>query len=378
MKKTLLVSLSFLFLWIGCGPDKAIRYYNLGLEAASREDYEEAIRLWSQSIRYRPDDPETRYNLGLALISLKRYPEAEIQLREAVALDPLDPQAHHLLGKSLEGQGKTSEAKLAYESSLNVKPDYVPALIGLASIALTEHQDKSAENQATSAVELDPNNLEANMLLSEAYFRNGNLNAAYGQLLSVRKHSTPDPDFLLLFGKVTYARHMYDDALEALNGARALGLTTDEVFLYLGLANLARGYTAEAEKNFRLCLFKNEENAGAWKGLGETYMKEKKWAEAAEAIAKAMALAPGDLEVALDDAVITLNAGDLSGAAEKLERLSTKPDAPQITDYYRGHAYLRMGKKTQARDAFRRFIEVWQGNPSLAEEAKAIVERLSP
>ena len=361
-----------------CGPDKSVKYYNLGLEAARRDDYAEAIRLWNESIRYRSDDPETRYNLGLALFSVKRYREAEEQLREAVALDPLDPETHHLLGKTLEEQGMLPEAKLSYESSLNVKPDYVPALIGLASIALKENQDKSAENHATQAVELDPNNLEANLVLSEAYFRNGNFNAAYGQLLSARKRSPVNQDLLMLLGKVTYARHMYADALETLAAARTLGISNDEIFLYLGLANLALGYTSEAEKDFRLSLFKNPENARAWKGLGETYMKDRKWREATESIGKAMQLAPDDPEAVLDDAVITLNEGDLTGAAQKLERLSIRPDAPQITNYYRGHAYLRMGNNAEARDAFQRFVTIWQGSASLADEAKAIVARLSP
>jgi tetratricopeptide (TPR) repeat protein len=379
MKTTPFIALlPLLSLLLGCGPDKSVKYYNLGLEAAKRDDYAEAIRLWGESLRYRPDDAETRYNLGLALFSVKRYREAEEQSREAVTLDPLDHQAHHLLGKSLEEQGMLPEAKLSYESSLNIKPDYVPAFIGLASIALKESQNKSAENYATQAVGLDPNNLEANMVLSEAYFRNGNLNAAYGQLLSARKFSPVNQDLLMLLGKVTYERHMYADALEALGAARTLGMSNDEIFLYLGLANLALGYTSEAEKDFRLSLFKNPENARAWKGLGETYMKDKKWREATESIGKAMHLAPDDSEAAMDDAVITLNEGDLSGAAQKLERVSSRPDAPQITNYYRGHAYLRMGKNAEAREAFQRFLALWQGSAAIADEAKAIVERLSP
>ena len=35
----------------GCGPDKSVRYYNLGLEAAKREDYAEAVRLWNEAVK---------------------------------------------------------------------------------------------------------------------------------------------------------------------------------------------------------------------------------------------------------------------------------------------------------------------------------------
>ena len=361
-----------------CGPDKSIRYYNLGLDAAKRDDYGEAIRLWSESVKYRPNDPETRYNLGAALMIVKRYAEAEIQLRRAVELQPQDPDAQHLLGSSLEKQGMLPEAKRAYEFALSIKPTHVPSLMGLASIALQEDQNRSAENHATQAVELDPNNLEANMLLSEAYFRNGNYIAAYAQLSSARRLGPTNPELFLLLGKTAYARRMYADAREALDSARTLGATTDELFCYLALTNLALGEAGEAEKHFRLAIYKNDGNAMAWKGLGETYLKEKKWREAADALARAASLDPGDPDTALDDAIVSMSSGDAAGAVRKLEMLRMRRDAPQITDYYLGHAYLRLGENAKARGAFQLFAGTWQGDKALAEEARTLVEQLAP
>ena len=360
----------------GCGPDKSVRYYNLGLEAAKREDYTEAVRLWNEAVKYRPDDPETRYNLGAALIAMKRYTEAETQLREAVAINPLDADAQQLLGKSLEEQGRLPEAKKAYEFALGIKPTHVPSLIGLASIALKEDQNKSAENHATLAVALDPGNLEANMLLAEAYYRNDDFSAAYGQILSARRLGPPNAPLFLLTGKIAYSRRMFADALDALQSARALGSATDELFCYLGLTNLALGDTGEAEKEFRLSIFKNKENVNAWKGLAETYIKEKRWREAGEAVEQAARIDPSDPEVLLNGAAVRMGTGDLSGAVRSLEALRTHSEYPSLTDYYLGHAYLRMGNNAQARAAFQRFIERWEGDQALAEEAKTLIDRL--
>ena len=360
----------------GCGPDKSVRYYNLGLEAAKREDYAEAVRLWNEAVKYRPDDPETRYNLGTALIAMKRYTEAETQLREAVTINPLDADAQQLLGKSLEEQGRLPEAKKAYEFALGIKPTHVPSLIGLASIAIKEDQNKSAENHASRAVALDPGNLEANMLLSEAYFRNDDFSAAYGQILSAGRLGPPNAPLFLLTGKIAYSRRMFADALDALQSARALGSATDELFCYLGLTNLALGDTGEAEKEFRLSIFKNKENVNAWKGLAETYIKEKRWREAGEAVEQAARIDPSDPEVLLNGAAVRMGTGDLTGAVRVLETLRTRPQYPSITDYYLGHAFLRMGDNTQARAAFQRFVETWEGDQALAEEAKTLVDRL--
>lgn len=378
LSAAILILLVFLAFGSGCGPDKSIKYYNLGLDAAKRNDYTEAVKLWNEAVRYRPDDPETRYNLGAALIAMKRYAEAEEHLRAAVALNSLDADAQELLGESLQGQDRLAEAKNAYGFALGIKPTHVPSLIGLASIALTEGQNRSAENYATQAVELDPGNLEANLLLSEAYFRNGDFNAAYGQVLSARNLGSTNAALFFLTGKIAYARRMYADALDALQSARALGAATDEVFCYLGLSNLALGDTGEAEKEFRLSIYKNKGNAMAWKGLAETYIKEKRWREAGEAVEQAARIDASDPETLLDGAAVRMGTGDLNGAVRTLEALRARAEYPSITDYYLGHAFLRMRNDAEARAAFQRFVRTWEGDQALLDEAKAIVDRLAP
>jgi Flp pilus assembly protein TadD len=362
----------------GCGPDKSIKYYNLGLDAIQRNDYNEAIKLWNESLKYNPDDPETRYNLGAALVALNRYPEAEPHLRRAVELNSNDPDAQGLLGKSLQEQGKLAEAKNAYGFALGIKPMHIPSLVGLAAIALKEDQNKSAEEYATRAVELDPRSIEANLLLAEAYLRNGNANSAYVQLLSARKLDPMNSALLLLFGKAAYERHMYADAHEALEASRTLGASTDELYCYLGLTDLAMGDASEAEKHFRLAIYKNGENERAWKGLCETFIKERKWTEAAEAIGKALSLDPDDSEAILDEAILNMNSGNLGAAVQRLESLRLRSDAPQIAGFYLGHAYLRMGKNAEAKATLQRFAETWEGDKALSEEAREIAGQLIP
>ncbi len=362
----------------GCGPDKAIRYYNLGIEAAKREDYAEAARLWSEAIKYRPDDPEARYNLGAALVQLKRYAEAEPHLRRAIELNSLDADAHQMLGACLEKLDRLPEAKKEYDFALTVKPTNVPSLVGLARIALTEGQNRSAENYAARASALDPGNLEANMLLAEAYFRNGDFNSAYGQILSAQKLGTANASLYFLTGKIAYSRRMYEDALDALRSARALGSSTDELFRYLGLTNLALGDFGEAEKAFRLSIYKNRENAKTWNGLAETYISEKRWREAGEAVDEAARIDPSDPETLLHRASVRMGTGDPAGAVGTLETLRAQAKYPPIADYYLGHAYLRIGENAQARAAFQRFIETWEGDQALADEAKATSDRLAP
>ncbi len=373
-----LIAPALLSICPGCGPDKAITYYNLGIEAAKREDYAEAARLWTESIKHRPDDFESRYNLGAALVQLKRYEEAEQHLRKAVELNSLDADAHQMLGACLENTGQIPGAKKEYEFALAIKQTSVPSLVGLARVALAEGQNRSAENHASRAVALDPANLEANMLLAESYYRNGDFNSAYGQVLSAGRIGTTDASLYFLTGKVAYSRRMYEDALEALRSARALGSATDELFLYLGLTHLALGDFGEAEKAFRLSIYKNRENAKTWNGLAETYIREKRWRDADEAVAQAARIDPSDPETLLHRAAVRMGAGDPAGAVDAIETLRANPKYPPIADYYLGHAHLRLGDNVQARTAFQRFIDTWEGDQALTDEARTTLEDLAP
>jgi Flp pilus assembly protein TadD len=283
-----------------------------------------------------------------------------------------------MLAACLEKLDRLPEAKKEYDFALALKPTNVPSLIGLATIALAEGQNRSAEHYAARAVALDPGDLESNMLLAEAYYRNGDFNSAYGQILSARKLGTADASLYFLTGKIAYARRMYEDALDALRSARALGSATGEVFLYLGLTNLALGDFGEAEKAFRLSIYKNRENVEAWNGLAETYIAQKRWREAAEAVDEAVRIDPSDEDALLNLAAVRMGTGDPAGAASALETLLARPTHAPIADYYLGHAYLRMGDVARARAAFLRFIDTWEGDQALAEEAKATADRLAP
>lgn len=375
--KSTFLYFSLLFSLYSCGSDKALRYYNMGVEAAERGDYREAAKMCSLAVLHKPDDADAQYNLGAALFELGRYNEAQEHLRKAASLNPDDYQTLVLLAESLTHQGNLAEAKLAYQSALVKKPNYVPALIGLATIALEENQNRTAEKYATEAVDFDPANARANALLAEAYLRNGQYNEAYAQILTAARLKPLDQDILLLQGKIAYARRMYEDAIEALDTARKRGLSSGELYRYLGLAKLSAGAFLEAERDFKLALFKDDSDATAWKGLAETYMRMKKWSEAKAAIVRSISLEPDNKEALLDSAIIKMSSGELEEAARELETLQNLSTAPKITSYYLGHTYLRMGDERRALLSFERFVSSWEGDRALLEEARSIIDRLS-
>ena len=149
-----------------CGGEKAIRYYNLGVEAAQRGDLNEAIAMWRSSLEHRPDDPDTRYNLGMAYLQKEQYQDALRHFKAADAIRPDDHELQYALGRALEMMRDYTGAKRAYRYAHGLKLNFHAPLTGLASIALLEEQYGSAEKFAAEAIKFAPLDARANLILA--------------------------------------------------------------------------------------------------------------------------------------------------------------------------------------------------------------------
>ncbi len=356
----------------GCSDD-SLKYYNLGVEAAERGELSAAVEHWQKSLQKRPDDPDTHFNLGSAFLELGRFPEAEKHLAIAAEIMPGDHEIHYALGKALENQDLLSEAKKAYKMSISVQSNFYPPYIGLASIALKQQQYKTAEKYASQGLNVSPRDLDGNMILSEAYFLQGNFQEAYAQLLSIRGIYAANPDVLLLMGKIMCERNMHSDAITSLKLAKENGASGADVFLYLGRSSYALEQYSDAEKYYGLSSFKDPSDPRAWKGLADTFFQTGEYDKSMEAWQNAAGLSPGDPDIDLGISMVYINTKHPESAVPILEKLRQTENAPSRTLYYLGHALMRSGQKEKAREAFKEFIVIWEGNNGLIDEVNKIL-----
>lgn len=67
--------------------------YELAVQAAEVDEFEEAVALWERLIRLQPDVPVAYFNLGYCLLKLARFPESLMASRKAIALKSPYPEA---------------------------------------------------------------------------------------------------------------------------------------------------------------------------------------------------------------------------------------------------------------------------------------------
>jgi tetratricopeptide (TPR) repeat protein len=168
------------------------------------EDYRSALRLWSDTVRKRPDNPRAHCALGYALYltpggvpaAIKefeealrlqpRFPDAENDLamalastpghstdaiarfQEAVRLRPGFAEAHYNLGTVLAASGRTDESIAQFEEALRLRPDYAEACNNLGNVLCASGRIVEGIRQLEAAVRIRPDYARAHFDLGNA------------------------------------------------------------------------------------------------------------------------------------------------------------------------------------------------------------------
>lgn len=180
-----------------------VKLFNKGQDAHAKKNYEQAIELYDEALKLRPDFAEVEFQKAGALLALKRTSEAEKSYRRASEMKPTWPLP--------------------------------PAALGLL-LARTPGREREAEAPLRRALELDAKNLTATVALAELRTRSGD---AAESLTLWRRASELKPDDASLWVARGRAERVSKDAPAALKSfARALELDAPNVEARLARADL--------------------------------------------------------------------------------------------------------------------------------------------
>jgi len=208
-------------------PNCWMAHNNLGKALAASGDTEEAMRHYSQALRFRPDNANAHNNLANALITLGRTNEAlahyqqalqvnpryarthynlallyagEGNLDRAIAeysktleLSPRDADAYYNLGLAFGRLGNFAEAVACFKKATRLKPEFVQAHYNWGFALTKMGQDSEAVPHLRRAVALSPNWTAARCQLALALARLGEKTEAMQQLEEARRVQPDSP-----------------------------------------------------------------------------------------------------------------------------------------------------------------------------------------
>jgi len=272
-------------------PNDRVSLYNLAAALAGEGKFAEAVSLYEQDLRQAPNDERTLTALGAALDGAGQWQKGVDRFRAVIAAHPPacdarfdlaslelrhqelkdaeqdfravlaackeDAEMHAGLGATLANEGR-DEAAGEFRRALELQPENVSALRGLAQMELDANRAESAIEHLKTATRVDANSADAHAELARAYAVAGQSQSALAELRI------------------------------------ASGLKPDDPLLHSALAQVlgATGSLAEAIEEQRTALKLAENDPDGWNNLGVMEARARQPAEARAAFEHALRLQP--------------------------------------------------------------------------------------
>jgi len=290
---------------------------------------------------------------------------AAAQFLLAAQNDPTLARAGYDAGVLLEGQGKPAEAQQAYYGALKARPDFVPAIVGLAGLVERGGGVADAERYLNEQIVRQPQAMALKTALAQLLARRGDLARAYGLGIVALHSDERDAQAFLALGMVYRRQKRFELAELALGQAievapglacahNELGLTfldrddkphavqafekatrangwTPAAFNNLGVLRTEVGAYPGAVVALTRATTLSPERAAYYVNLGNALRGDRKYAEAEQAYQKALQL-PGSANDALFNLGILYLDDEVPGA-DLLARLTRARD--YLLDYQR-------------------------------------------
>ena len=155
--------------------------------------------------------------------------------RQAVTMAPKTPELHYNLALALFANSNIVEARVALERALNIRPDYVKALVLLGRCLAATEQFDDAQQAFTKAITIEPNNYLPHYRLGRLHVYKGNSAKAtesLGASLDINQQLMPAQEALILNSIYSGEHQTTADLIEASlriapNNESILAIATD-------------------------------------------------------------------------------------------------------------------------------------------------------
>ncbi len=326
---------------------------------------QQATDVLTQILKEDPKDDEAlaiRASLQMMTGSKDTLQSAINDLQTVVSRLPDNPVVRFNLGRAHLAKGNVQQAKIQFEESLKLRPDYLLPRVALAQILQQTQEYGKVIQMASEILSYDPTNIQGKLLRTRALIGMGEVKQARTELagftvqnpniweaklqtaaldLAEKNYKaseegfrkmyaeTKDPRALMGLTETYTVQGQYDHAMQLLKDEVAK--TPDRVDYVVAIGNIAvraQKYP-EAMENYKKALDKFPRAADVWIRLGETQRRTGDIASAVASFNKAKDLAPTNVVPFMELALMADSAGEKAKARPLYEQiLKIQPDHP--------------------------------------------------
>lgn len=274
--------------------------------------------------------------------------EASRLTKLALAKDNTLPDVRSLAAGIELAEGRIDEAVAILEGVLSDFPRWPKAHFQMALTRLAQNNPSAAQSHLAQVVALEPDNIEAAMLLASLHTRTGDYSSA---ILVLRDVITKRPALLqarYLLSNAYRAQQRFDEALNVLREAEQAIPGQPQTQLLVGMIQLEQNRPVEARQSFREALIRAPDHLGALEQLVNLDLREKKQGEARSRVDAEITRKPDVATLHVLRARVASAQGDTSAAEADLKRaIELEPNSPGAY-LLLAQIYLSAGQQARA------------------------------
>ena len=152
--------------------------YLLGEAMFQNDRTKDALKCWTVTLLFEPENHKTHNSLGKALYQMGNNEQAVEEWTEAIRLNPNDAESHFNLGQAFAEQDKLDEALEHFNEALRIKPRWPDARYNLGNIYYSKGRFDLSIKQYAETLRFQSDFLEARLGLARSFTKMGKTKAA--------------------------------------------------------------------------------------------------------------------------------------------------------------------------------------------------------
>ena len=301
-----------------------------------------------------------------------------LMFMSACALNPEKAKVNYLdKGKAYMKKGAYSSAAIEFRNALKIDPKYTEAYYQLAQADMGLRDGKGAFEALSSAIEIDPNRVDARLGRAQIYLYAAKGNPDYygkaeEDINSVLKQDSQNTQAHRLLGTAYAAQKKFDTALQEFLAVTKLEPAKASPYMDLGLVQLALKQFPDAEQSFKKAVELEPKSSQAYVDLANFYRSQGKVPEAEAVLQRGAQNIPNDTTIYLDWAATLASEGKNSDADATLKVLENQSPKSVAVANAIGDYYLQRNVVEQAIGEYQRGLIIDPKNLSLQQKLEDI------
>ena len=353
--------------YLSKNPEDAAVHFQLGYAETALGKPEEAAAEYRKATELDPKMGPAFLNLGLTLLdsktqdSDKSLGESIEALEEADELMPDQARVKYALGLAFERTAKVQDAIEKFHEALKLDAHQFPAQLELARLLFVASQFEASEREYRKAIALQPNSGPATYGLTECLLKEKKPSEAAAELAAYLQLAPKDVDARLEHASVLSDLGRNDEALAELDRAAALRPETTSTLKLRSLVEFRLQDETAALATLRKLEAATPDDPDVHARIGHLLLEKKDYQGASKELAVAFAADPAQTQVVRDLLAANYLGGNYPAALDLLDLLSKRETLSNGSWFVRANCYDKLGKKKEALDAYRKFLELNAG-----------------